>query len=379
MPRRRFQTGSLRVIGNQYVLSFYEDQMRDGRVRHVRVSKRIGGVELSEREINRRKQEILNRVNNQTEIPVREMKNGMTFAEYIPEFRHVGMIDLKPSTRRSLESSIRAHLIPIFGEVQLSKIDAKAAQEVINSMLGNARGSRENVIDDLLMILDEARKGHVIPAISKKDLKFGLKKPGEGRAFVFSTAQVNAILKAFAGRKPWGAFFWLLAHSGLRSSEILGLRVEDLDFDNNVIHVRQGVWHGQVVTLKTEESENTVPMTAGMKARLQELLVNHSHELVFVNRRGRPYSRNKVVQKVLHPVLDKLKISRKGRRVGLHAFRHHLASRLLQTTGVAVAQRQLRHSDPNTTLGHYGHILGNDHREAMDAIEAATESVFVGK
>ena len=52
---------------------------------------------------------------------------------------------------------------------------------------------------------------------------------------------------------------------------------------------------------------------------------------------------------------------------------------LEKTTGVAVAQRQLRHSDPNTTLGHYGHILGNDHRGAMDAIEAATESVFVGK
>lgn len=44
---------------------------------------------------------------------------------------------------------------------------------------------------------------------------------------------------------------------------------------------------------------------------------------------------------------------------------------LLQTTGVAVAQRQLRHSDASTTLDHYGHILGNDHREAVKADEAA--------
>jgi integrase len=75
--------------------------------------------------------------------------------------------------------------------------------------------------------------------------------------------------------------------------------------------------------------------------------------------------RNKVVQTVLHPVVDKLGISRKGRRVGLHAFRHTVASMLLQTAGAAVAQRQLRHADPATTLGIYGHVLGGDQREAM--------------
>jgi integrase len=71
------------------------------------------------------------------------------------------------------------------------------------------------------------------------------------------------------------------------------------------------------------------------------------------------------------------RINRKGRRVGLHAFRHTLASMLLQSTGVAVAQRQLRHSDASTTLGHYEHILGNDHREAVEAVEGALSSSTV--
>ena len=39
----------------------------------------------------------------------------------------------------------------------------------------------------------------------------------------------------------------------------------------------------------------------------------------------------------------------------------------------------MRHSDPNTTLGYYGHVLGNAQREAVDEIEAETESVFSGK
>lgn len=106
------------------------------------------------------------------------------------------------------------------------------------------------------------------------------------------------------------------------------------------------------------------------EGKIQEHLVNHTHELVFVNCRNRPFSRNKVVQTVLHPALGVLGISRKGKRVGLHAFRHTLASMLLQSTGLALAHRQLRHSDAATTLGHYGHILGNDHREAVEQIEA---------
>jgi integrase len=47
---------------------------------------------------------------------------------------------------------------------------------------------------------------------------------------------------------------------------------------------------------------------------------------------------------------------------------------LLQTTGVAVAQRQLRHSDASTTLGRYGHILGDDHRDAVEQIESVLSS-----
>ena len=86
-----------------------------------------------------------------------------------------------------------------------------------------------------------------------------------------------------------------------------------------------------------------------------------------------------MVQKVLHSILDKLSIKRSGKRIGLHAFRHLLTSRVIEKRGVAVAQRLMRHSDPKTTLGYHGHVLGNAQREAVDAIEAETESVFHGK
>lgn len=207
MPRRQFQRGCLRLVNGGWTLYFYRTEIRDGEKVRVKVSKRIADISVSKREAWKLAQPLIDEANNQTEVPVREMKNGMTLAEYITEFRRVGMTDLKPSTRRSLESSIRAHLIPVLGEISLTRIDTAKVQEVINSMNGKtARGTRENVVDDLLMILDEARKTHVVPTLNKKELKYGLKKPGEGKPFFFTPAQVKRILTYFSGRKIWDAF-----------------------------------------------------------------------------------------------------------------------------------------------------------------------------
>ena len=68
-----------------------------------------------------------------------------------------------------------------------------------------------------------------------------MRRAGEGKPFFFTVNQAKAILKSFAGRKPWDLFFTLLATTALRASEILGLRVEDLDFETSTIHVRQPV------------------------------------------------------------------------------------------------------------------------------------------
>jgi integrase len=375
VPRRRFQTGCLKLIGHSWTLLFWEDQNRDGIIQRVKVSKKIGGMELSPRQARKLAQPILDEVNNQTDIPFKASRNALTFATFVEQWRVSGTLDFKPSTKRALDSSIRAHLIPQLGQIPITLITIKHVQDLIGTMLHRSRGTRENVVDDLFRILEEARRVYPgVPTLRKRDLKFGIKKAGEGKPFVFTPAQVKKILEAFAGRKTWDCFFTLLALTGLRASEILGLRVEDVDFDNNQIHVRQAAWHGQIQTVKTDESENCVPMTPLMREKLLRHLEGHSHHLLFVNSRNRPYSRNKVVSTVLHPVLDRLGISRKGRRVGLHGFRHTLASMLLQSTGVTVAQQQLRHADAATTLG-YGHVLGDAQREAMDAIE----SVFLGQ
>jgi integrase len=108
----------------------------------------------------------------------------------------------------------------------------------------------------------------------------------------------------------------------------------------------------------------------GRDGRRPNLLTNPREWLeevcfLFLNRNGRPYAANKVVEYGLWPVLDKLGIE----RAGMHAFRHCHASLLIDVgANPKVAQEQMRHSDAQITLQIYGHVIGGAQREAVDKV-----------
>jgi site-specific recombinase XerD len=82
-------------------------------------------------------------------------------------------------------------------------------------------------------------------------------------------------------------------------------------------------------------------MPSQLEARLHAFLQTHGRksDLLFVNRRGRPFSANKLRETVLHPLLVKLGIP-KG---GFHSMRHGAASALIADGATpAVVQKQLR-------------------------------------
>jgi len=116
--------------------------------------------------------------------------------------------------------------------------------------------------------------------------------------------------------------------------------------------------------VKSKASSADLPMSRELETRLRTHLQGHDHknELLFVNRRGRPFSANKLREKQLHPLLVALGIPRGG----FHSMRHGAASSLL-AGGVtpAVVQKQLRHSDARITLGLYGHVVGDAQRDAV--------------
>ena len=128
--------------------------------------------------------------------------------------------------------------------------------------------------------------------------------------------------------------------------------------------------------MKSNASSADVPMPSQLAERLRKHLQAHDGktDLLFINRRGRPFSANKLREKVLHPLLERLGIPRGG----FHSMRHGATSALLADGATrAVVQKQLRYSDPRITLGVYGHVIGNQQREAVENRSARIEQFAV--
>lgn len=127
-----------------------------------------------------------------------------------------------------------------------------------------------------------------------------------------------------------------------------------------------------VQAVKSQASSADVPMPPQLEVRLRAHLKKQDgkSELLFVNRGARPFSANKLREKQLHPLLEKLGVPRGG----FHSMRHGAASALLADGAtLAVVQKQLRHSDPRITLGVYAHVVGNQQREAVENRSARIE------
>jgi integrase len=169
--------------------------------------------------------------------------------------------------------------------------------------------------------------------------------------------------------EPLGTIVAVTAVLGLRIGETLAFRKSDVGFAGHVNHIRQSgdAATRQVQAVKSKASSADLPMPSGLERRLKAHMARHDAALLFVNRRARPFSANKLRTRQLHPLLDRLGIERGG----FHSLRHGAASSLLADGATpVVVQGQLRHSDARITLGIYGHVIDDEQRNAVQTRSA---------
>jgi integrase len=203
-----------------------------------------------------------------------------------------------------------------------------------------------------------------------------------------------AILQALP--EQWRAFFFVLAQTGVRIGELLGLTwgYVHLGDDAHII-VAEQVYRGERKRLKTDGSMGRVPLSPFIASWLADLrpegvAVNAP---VFPSAAGTPLVYANVYNRVLRPALERSRIAvqigtvivrKRGKdvevpvwdyqRVGFHAFRHACAT-LLHAMDKRPAQAQgwLRHAQLMTTMNIYTGLdddgLGG--ADAFDEILAA--------
>jgi integrase len=376
LARKRYQTGSVFLRGKNpvWIGRYREDVIAaDGKSLRKRTSIVLGSKKEfpTKRLAERRMEQHLARINAVGYRPGRIA----TVGEFIERWKTEVLSKQEPSSIRTVNSHLKCYIIPHLSTLRLDQFGVENQQSFVTrvSEAGVSRKTALNVLGTLSSMLNTATDwGYTCEQIDIR--KLALPKRGlKYEAPRFTLEQLRLILAT--AHNPWRTLFYILALDGLRAGEVLGLKWEDIDLDLKLIKVSRSAWYGQIKTAKSQASETVLPIPEA----LAEVLRAYRSEwkpnprgFLFVTRNKRPPSSNKVVEYRLWPILDKLGIP----RCGLHAFRHTHTSLLLEGGATpAVAQRQLRHSDARTTLGIYGHVVGNAHREAVEKVASILDPV----
>ena len=155
--------------------------------------------------------------------------------------------------------------------------------------------------------------------------------------------------------------FDLALATGMRFSELAGLRWRSVDFEARSIEVIEAIVLGETKRPKSGQGR-TIPMFATAQAALRSLStrafergIYAPDELVLTSPRGRTLNPSSWNGRVWRPALKKAKLDGLGYR--WHDLRHSTVSRLIaQGADISEVQAVAGHSSAATTLRIYSHL-----------------------
>jgi len=148
-------------------------------------------------------------------------------------------LDLSPKVRRGYEDNWRSRIEPRFGNWHVARIDHQSIQAWVNEMAASGLSPRTLrwIHSVLKMTLDYAiEDGQLLARNPAARTKFPPLR--QASHTYLTTSEVAALAEACGSQ---GDVVLLLAYTGLRYGELVGLRVEDVDLTARRIRVRRSI------------------------------------------------------------------------------------------------------------------------------------------
>jgi len=197
-----------------------------------------------------------------------------TFEAYSDQWMNTYKVGkLRPKTLKGYNDRIKCHLLPVFGNMPLTEITTEGIQALLNECRDYSHKTLQEVLTLLRQILNSAVSDKLIdvnPAADKRIYNPSRVK-NEREALTFDQWRdvVNSLDRLEGFDRLYMA---IIAFTGMRRGEVLGLRWEDIDLAGNVIHVRRNVTHTSNAPIigepKTEKGKRDVPIMDELKKYL---------------------------------------------------------------------------------------------------------------
>jgi integrase len=374
VARRRFQRGALARIKNKnkadsWKLTFRVDVLQsNGTIKREYRSFTFGTVEdFPTEKIARRVADTILAKEGINNVDYRPTQQA-TMEEMVVLYKREILPTMKLSTKRGYESLLDKYIIPMFGRVRVDLLGNLIVQGAVRQL--SEKGLSVQSIKNILMLLKSILQAAKDWGFNVGNFEYSaVKMPKRIVAQQGATYTENQALDII-DKAPYPINLMLLTIgcTGLRMGEVLALKWSNIDLEQGFLKVTQTVWQGKFQLPKSLKSQGTIPLPKILINNLLDYKDHYQHnvhDLLWVNGAGNPHDGNNIRSKILRPILNELGIKKFS---GFHAFRHLHTSLLLEKgASIKVAQNQLRHSDPRTTLDIYAHVIGEEHREAVES------------
>lgn len=303
------------------------------------------------------------------------ISSDILFADYMLKWLGIIKNSVEEDTYAGYVNNVEKRIVPYFRKLGLSlgKLTALDVEDFYSYCFNelHLKGSTvQHFHANIHKAMKYARKHDLI--ISNPMDKVERPKSQKYVGAFYSVVELEALLEVVKG-DPCEFPILMASFYGLRRSEILGLRWQAIDFDNNtitidhtVVQFRQGRKSTVVEKDRTKNKSSCrsmplVPQYRDLLLKIKERQENcrklcgncyTESDYIFVNDMGVPYKPNYVTQH-FKIVLKNHKL----RDIRFHDLRHTCASLLLKN-GVSMKdiQEWLGHSDYSTTANTYAHL-----------------------
>ncbi len=308
-----------------------------------------------------------------------------SLSEWLDEWmRDVKALDgTRGTTIDRYRVAINKHLKPGLGRIRLDKLNPRDVQLFVGSLAGTMSPASVVKIHAVLRSsLSDAERLSLVPRNVAKSVRVPSIPRSHRRSLTM--ADGKQLLAASRGDRIEGVLVLALA-MGMRRSEILGLRWEDVSIEDRTLTVRQTlVRSGGQLRLsqpKTDLSYRPLPLPAIAVRTLEAQRVRQAKDRIRMGRDWQDFGL--VFTTFLGTPLEPRNINRRFEELReelgvpwlrLHDLRHGCATFLL---GSGIEPRTvmeiLGHSTIRLTMDLYGHVLPERLRVAADAMDQALE------
>jgi len=215
---------------------------------------------------------------------------GQRFGRYAWSWYEMCKADWKPAYRKRVAHNLRGHIVPFLGDYPVDQIDERALRLFRQDLLQATRpdGRRQfsnsritNLMAHIsaIMNLAERELGVDNPMRYLPPLPDDRKDPKP-----LTVDQVHAFLAAVDPRMR--LYFEVRFYTGLRTGEVNGLRLRDLDLPRNRLRIRVALTDGMLQMLKTQRSRRNIQLSPRLGQALADYVGERHGEAMLPLLRG---------------------------------------------------------------------------------------------